>query len=372
MISDKLSLNTFDAVIKDNYVWFSNQSFNGLFRIHIKTHVTEFVQFFANESLLTQQLHFRCYLDENRIIFLPWASNKIQVYDIASGNISTLVLDCYKAHICGVIESNGSLYLFPFFRSGHLYKMDLSTSKISKCEAFNYSVNEWMSDEHSILSYNYVSHENQVIFAVSDTNEIGAWDLSDDRLVKKHINSPRISILSSCNGRRFVCSATSSKLSEINMVSHSENLICGKCNLLKNNKSTVPYTWYRIDECNGKLFVFPWNADGIYEIVNSKLEQRLSVSTFDFSDTLSEYPIFMGWVTVGTEIWLLPCRLRTLLICDSNMNVIEGIHLYCEDDNVISAINNELIKQRIKNSGNILFESPELGLEDFMNAVTTE
>lgn len=372
MFYDRFSLNTFDAVEHGNYVWFSNLSFNGLFRTHIRTRETEFVQFFPNESVLAQQLHLKCFLYENHIIFLPWASNKIQIYDIASENMSTLLLDCSKAYISGVIQKDDILLLFPFFKSGHLYKMDMNTLEISKCEVFNHSVNDWVSDDRSILSYNYVCHDNHVMFAISETKNIGVWDLSTDSLAVEQIKSARISVLSLYNGRLFASITTDSKLYEINMAIHSEKIIGGNCNSLKKHGSPVPYEWYCVDECNDKLLVYPWNADGIYEIVNNKLEKRLNISEFDFSDTLIDYPVFMGWLTIDNEIWLLPCRLRELLICNSNMSEIESIQLCCKETRVKRIINNELVKQRIKDSGNILFENPELGLDDYLNAVVSE
>ena len=369
---NKWPLRVLDAVTTKDYIWYSNQTFNGLFRTSIETLHTEFVAFFPDDDLLATGLHYKCFLYGEYLIFLPWLSNKIHLYNMNSGKFSAIELDCDRACFSDVVKVDDYLLLFPFFSSGHLYKFDLKLMHAVKVDAFNDSVKENIDlSEGAILSYSYCMCDKKVFFAVADTGYIAVWDIAKEVIETMHVTDERLNILSVCGGRYFVGSSSDSVLYELNLSDYSFKQICGDVHTIHGKESPIPYYWSFVWECNGRVFANPWNADGIYELDENDLIKRIELSDYVVFDENVLFPVFMCWKIVSDQVWIFPCRTDCLILLDDNMEFVRKKPLECGDLSVCRELDSIAVS-RIMQDNPVLVENPSLGIERYLNAIVME
>lgn len=224
------NLSFYASVKLGDRMWISNNRYNGLFLIDLKTEKTVFLGSFLNEEIDGKCLHKCALLYKKKIYFFPLLSEKIGIYDIELRQFSTCHLERNSNIFIQTfdIALNGNLvYIFTQTLKHGVYIYDLETYEIRKddyikrflikegfydIKIFDMSIN--ISDvqfvikgkENSIVNYNLKNNNIDFInfvkcknicnfakyndyFAILDStnkifvenngNDIGVFDISD-------------------------------------------------------------------------------------------------------------------------------------------------------------------------------------------------
>ena len=78
----KNPINFFDAELINNELWFSNKNFNALMKMNSETGETEMVSTFEGFPPEEENLHIKTILSGDLLIFIPYKSNRIHIWDI--------------------------------------------------------------------------------------------------------------------------------------------------------------------------------------------------------------------------------------------------------------------------------------------------
>ena len=96
---NRLSINAFEII--DEYLYFSSLNCNGLYRMKIGYEQAEFIGTFPNEKLDVRHLHGAVKGFEGKIYFAPYIGNCLDVFDISTGEFTTIDLKSYAGDIKG-------------------------------------------------------------------------------------------------------------------------------------------------------------------------------------------------------------------------------------------------------------------------------
>lgn len=104
-----------DCIEDGNYIWFSSNSHNGLYRIDKKKNKAELILRFPGEEVLGKNLHSKVLRWGEQLIFVPCSAKEIAVYHYKSNIIKKLSLQDMK----GTVDDG--LYEGMKFTSADLY-----------------------------------------------------------------------------------------------------------------------------------------------------------------------------------------------------------------------------------------------------------
>lgn len=105
-----------DFIEDRNYIWFSSDSHNGLYRIDKKKNKAEFILRFPGEEVLAKNLHSKVLRWGENLIFVPCSAKEIAVYNYKSNIIKKIPMQDMKG------DGSDSLYEGMKFVSADLYK----------------------------------------------------------------------------------------------------------------------------------------------------------------------------------------------------------------------------------------------------------
>lgn len=108
-----------DFIEDRNFIWFSSNSHNGLYRIDKKKNKAELILRFPGEEVLAKNLHSKVLRWGEQLIFVPCSAKEIAVYNYRSNIIKKISLQDMK----GI--GNDGLYEGIKFVSADLYKNDI-------------------------------------------------------------------------------------------------------------------------------------------------------------------------------------------------------------------------------------------------------
>lgn len=135
MIQHKIYLSS-EAYVKDEkYIWFSNITFNGLFRLNLCTKQVEFIDIFRESAIEKEELHAAAYKEEGELIFVPAKDNKIMVYNIRTQRqtvINIPEVHNKKGFLANAYREENVIYLFPTASSDDVWCFDIKSKNIIK------------------------------------------------------------------------------------------------------------------------------------------------------------------------------------------------------------------------------------------------
>lgn len=146
MIADYLYLCFCDIIEYKGYGWFSNNSYNGLFKIDLENRDVNWVAQFQSEEDMAIMLHRKVLRYEDRLFFFPERGKTISVYDIGLSRMRTISLDPFydmekKCNVNYVVMQDcENCIIFPQHIYQPVLKMNLRTEVLAKADEWNYEV----------------------------------------------------------------------------------------------------------------------------------------------------------------------------------------------------------------------------------------
>lgn len=130
----KNPVNFFDAELINNEWWFSNLSFNALMKMNSESGETEMISTFEDLSADSENLHVKTIRYDNLLIFIPYKSNRIHIWDIEkNGFLKSIVIDCKQTgyFINAFKDDNDIIWIIPNKLSDSIVLFDINKREIS-------------------------------------------------------------------------------------------------------------------------------------------------------------------------------------------------------------------------------------------------
>ena len=121
------------GVLLNDSIWFPDEKYNGLFRFNLSKKTMEFVAEFSKEDIGKSHRFYAAIQHNNSVIFAPYVSNNLMIYDTEEKKLSSISLDgftekCMKVTAMSVYEDK--LFCFGGMES-LMAQIDLKTYQVT-------------------------------------------------------------------------------------------------------------------------------------------------------------------------------------------------------------------------------------------------
>ncbi|SDP35193.1 hypothetical protein [Selenomonas ruminantium] len=167
-----------DSVEKDGYMYFSENSFNGLFRYRVGETKAEFLGSFPGEEPWQGDLHRNVFVKGDKLFFIPINGHGISVYDCRNSKFNLLKIpggDDEYVHYMQCIEVDEKLMLIPVNLNTPFAFFDLKNEKIDYIEKVSKEIAGMISHptRYEIFSlYGAINVDGFLYLALCPTNII--------------------------------------------------------------------------------------------------------------------------------------------------------------------------------------------------------
>lgn len=364
-----LNAHFHDAVIHDGYMYFSETTFNGLFRVKEEGGEAEFLGRFPEEDPWQGDLHRALYLRENKIYFIPLNGRGISIYDIENNSFSMIWLvlnDNERARYCQTIDIDAGILLIPSRLNVPFAIFHLDSEKIEFHREINRRIMEKIapSNEWEFFSAHGAIKDGDMLYlSVGDTNVVFSLSLKtwnvDMTILPMYA---RIRCMNKINDVFWFT------LKEHSIIQW--NPTTGSC-----NKHTIPgktkdlnYPYLLLLKHGDNLLLLAGREDKIWEIDDKRIEWKDCTDYIDksFQRDIQGSLLFLGYHADNESLILFPRSGNGVLKKKASEDVFSFIPVKY-DRVFVSELRREWIKYLVKN--NQLHFERDLALEDFLEGV---
>lgn len=187
MISDRLCI--YSAVEYKNKIWCSNNVFNGLYNVDLKTGIVEYVSDFpSDDKYSSSSLHKNVHILGDRLVFVPAYSDYITVYDIDSESFRTIRVEGRgkKEYASSSVMIGHNIWIMPLYFSGELICFNIDTLEMEIVSCFMEQCKDIVGSDAFSNEDFFVTrcsiYENKLCFAFCGTDIVGLWDCKNREL----------------------------------------------------------------------------------------------------------------------------------------------------------------------------------------------
>lgn len=304
----------------NEYLFFSNNAVNGLFKVDLNTNAVSFVCLFPDENPLGRFLHFKAFEVRGKIVFVPRYGKCVSVFNPIDSSVISYPLDKNdRTRVNDACLYGNVLWLFySDYRQG---AVALSTEDYSVCGKISYKdsdLKRWSGKENNLF-INLFSFEGRYAYgAIGETDCFVRFDLEKNQ---GECISVKDSTLKACGNTVlgkfiYMISLDSTCVWKYNMDDKTTNLISGCSNEMPTEKRMK---YAGIFHCNGEIVLLPESGNIIYGIdEEGKFVKELCRIPNTFLE--SEKSIYRYWrrfFTVdseGDKLFVAPFKCNGMLV----------------------------------------------------------
>lgn len=357
------NLKTYSAVRQGEYLWFSNNVFNGLFRMNLITKQIQFVDFFPEESIYLYSAHKKCISYNNKLVFLPARANHIHVYDLVLEKFYTILIEGEKKDIVAdAVLVDKYIYILPFYKGCDMWKLDMETLQLTRVKEFAKQCNSVGTLEDNLLLARCSLWENKIFFGFYNTDIIASWDLETETLNTYATGVDNIFFGFVEKGK---CWIVTENASEIWMYDFQNKPVRYSTDVLQPYKDdSIKRHYIQIINFQGKIYALPAFADCIVRFEKDKFVEEMYIDEEKINRNVTK---FFGYIELEGNLWLLPFNIHEAYIFDRDMNCIKKQEFVFTDSAGKEKIMSAVIKDKLKDQA--IYETGEFKLKYYLDAV---
>ena len=179
------------AVDDQNNMWLSNAEYNGLIKCDLVSGEVKYVRKFERYTLEKTYLHGDAHIVDGKIIFFPFMSTAIVIYDPVRDQEEYVDIPCEKgtSFLPVVKYYKGKYLLVPANLNNGIYVFDLAGRCVKSYEKLNQAIEKYLNyDEEINVSYD----DNRMIISFMNKAEYLLIDLQtlENRLYQLPFHEP--------------------------------------------------------------------------------------------------------------------------------------------------------------------------------------
>lgn len=374
-------LTTYGGVIKNGYLWFSNNTFNGLFRMKMNGGEIEFVGHFPEETIDRTSMHKKCLAVQDYLYFFPALGNHIHIYNVQSGKFSSIEFPRGEMDSCSdAVLVKDKIYIFPADKQTDLYCLDIKTSSLQAIPSFRkqYSKVKGIHDTFLLCRVSYT--EGKFIFAFFDTDIVAIFDLEAESLTTYHTQVPRLFAAFEHEGEVYMITNNTPEIfaydfvnsprriyseAETNSEQRRFNQIC----FLNQSIFVLPAFWGNVVQLKGELkrlltelFEEPEEKEASHSDATDSLKESEEVKE-EGEEEKDAVIMSFGYLSSFGHLLLLPFTKEFFYELDEDGNMLRKISFLFTNQN----IRRELAEIRFMDSEEkLISEEEDFSLENLV------
>lgn len=357
----------------DNLTYFSCNTFNGLFSYDNDIKNIAFVSWFSDEPFLATFIHQKAIRFRNKIVFIPFNSGKISIYDIYTKEIKSILINSSPYAFCiDAVQYEEYVWLFFAHENHSVVKFCLD----------NYSVEYLISNKDIInnisnytpwrIFYTPFSISNTKIYGgVWGTNSVFCLDLKTGAWNTRQINIKNIKLSSVVKSEEYYyCTAVKSNyIYKYNISTNQYDILRVSENIEANMDTVYPLITYWKD----MLIVVPHSGDCIYSLRDKESVFEVFCKIPEGYDIVSEkdirisYRRMFQYEIINNQIIVFPFSSTMRLSIDCNNQTCSYVRV-CFNKEYVEDIYDKCLQNYLnKMKGNIIDESKQFGFDSFIH-----
>lgn len=366
-------LRTSDGDVIGDYLYFSNNAFNGLFRMDLAHHDAELVGFFPDEEIDRWAMHKKCIRYEDKLVFLPLLGSHIHIFDSATGNFTTIDVAAWdgfeknEVRVSDAVLIDDMVYIFPVRYSGSLYCLNMNSFFLDEIYEFKEQMRAYSKnvDDIAITRVEKDKYGN-ICFAILGTNILAVWDVENKKLGIDKCEVDNLFSTHLIDDEQWFFKRSGSDIYKLDGDKNIERIAFAT----KKNDDVRYYN--RLISFYGKIIALP----AFYDFVACIDEKRLhDLVRIDAPKTENESAITFEVVEVYGKLWILPYLSEYAYVLDKDLRLIDKVSFELTDD--VSKIRvlrkfNSVITRKAFESERLLCESENNSLDDILCYLTEE
>lgn len=359
---EELKLNMSDAVIYRDFMYFSNTSFNGLFKVNLKTREMFFVDFFPGEFIGKAFLHKRCIVADRKIFFFPAYAAAIHIYDIERGEITSIPFakNSGGESIIDAVQYKNSIYVFPKKEKCKPLLIDTKTLDTKNVNYFDAELDKYVNKDNPQKFYRAFLYKDRIYLSLNSEDLIAEWNINEKTI--KAYNTGFEHIVNLCVIEEK-CYFTTSESYDLHVLEFSSGKISTYSSTIKKSENMRnPYG--SICEWNNRIILVPSWGDAITELTNGNMKILK-----EFTSTDSGTFKFLKYLKTDDFLLMLPLgeNFRSIYTLTIDSNEVRKWSPVIDDSiakKIRKAIMSEMVEQ-----GKIICETSEFDMYDFIENV---
>ena len=355
----------------NNILYFSSNSFNGLFKIDLSTKKQTFLGIFDNCPAFKVNQHRSAYYWNNKIVFAPFICNHVAIFDIETEKTEYIkIKETNDAYYMGSFLDNDNLWLFGGYYTDSFLKINLKTGEV----LFSVQLQDCIGKALGIDKKEYIYNAphivgNDLYAAVWNTNSVVKFNLTSCEFDFITINEKiKLSFVSYYADTLFLVDNSTSDILQYSITDKKIE----KYTLDEALEDSVNKKYSLVIPINDLIIVLPdFGREVLVINKESKKIEKLCDLPAKFDDQKKNYrrswKRFLEYKVCENVVEVMPYKAGMVITIDSDSKKCDGT-LYSYSDEMYEKFD-EYYKDAYMNmedKKNVIYENALYTLEDFI------
>ena len=302
-------LSFFDGEIVDNKLYFSNNSFNGLFAFDFSKKSCEYIDVFEKEELWSYNLHMKCIKYNDFLVFIPEFGVNINLYNTKTGEQKIITIpnkQVNKSAFFNAVLVDDKIWMFSKFYSQASMILDMNTFEIEEYDGINQWCKEHVSTKETISFVRLVREDDFIWMAAYNTGTIIRFNVKNFEIKSFNIGCDGLFGIFQGDDGFWLSEAAGNKLFYWKNET-SEIVIYELDYEIKDGERAVT----QVLNVGGQVYVVPTKREDIYCL---DIEQDKFVKSFDYPKNYERFiEGFWGYKNCEEYLYLFPFKNHGIL-----------------------------------------------------------
>lgn len=324
-MNNRLHIGSRACAVENNNLWISGYFFNGLFKMNLDDLEMDFIGTFPNEKMKRPKLHLGAHVYGSEIIFTPYQSDNVHIYDMNKKTFSTVeILNEVGKSFLASIKIENKIYFVS--DEGVVLYINIGEKKIYEDNSLSKEISAFIKKSRENWSY---SDDKKGYTFFDKKNNILRVDLVEHNVyyykIKHEYNNIEIAYY---NDNSFLFSF------EGNQKLLVWYYIKDECRIINSNNDYWGKDRYKFNTYNkiaryGDVLFFT-NYHSSSPIYIDKCDEKIVLlnDKYEKTDVLGEDeigPIYSDIHFISDKAIMVPCYGKKLLLYDIKSNEIKEV-----------------------------------------------
>lgn len=349
-------LGTYSGVEYNGMIWFSNNTFNGLFNMEVSTGVIKYVRPFPDEELMIVGCHKKCLAIDDRLFFIPCNGHNIHIYDINKDEFTSIPINNSGKEFCSdSIYIDGYIYIYPLYKDQELYKLSIDSLELQTVKAFRDGFANIVDSLNDIIICRVSNINSSTYFSFYGTSITASYDVKSESFSSYNIDVYNIFASYTNKDGCWIYTTVNGNLY---LYDYKENT-----SLIYKDEKTDNYgpVYNRVFEFADGIWAIPRYSGDLVSVYDNMMIKKYN----DYSTLEKDEVVLFSSTQVYDEMWLLPLGLADVFSITKDRKLDRKCSFELTDE----SSKKKYLSELMRDSGNPFLESTRIMLSDFLKGI---